>query len=753
MVRKACLKNSVRFFTLLLPALLFVSIGPSAIAVAQQPSPEDLTFGFFMVRSDEHLELLPPANTGWARMAGVAAWGGVELEPGSGVYNFTMPDPIIQEANDLGIQLLLNLNQVHPLDAGANAKALPTDLPAYRNFVQAFVERYDGDGIDDAPTSSVVRYWQIGNEPDSPTEWTDTPENFALFVKESAEAIHLADPTAVVLIGGLARGLVGLQDFYDTVFTTLDGYGGAPYFDVFDVHWFATAMNNNYMGLDNVVVEIKNLFAAHGYGDLPIWVTETATYSDTPDGWDPQTEDDHARDLARRLLHYRSLGMEKVFWTPLKEFHDWKGVPNHYFDNTGLINNPLNDGNADEKKAYYTYLLLASKLDGALVQTDSLFMQRLAESVAKGGEFANYGKTYYAIWVDDPIYEGSLLSFPTDYDTFTVYHLVPDENNEILSEVVESVGGNFEYPLSVNPILVEYSGLDITYPIRGSALNTPTIAVEGVVEIDPEVVFENPPSGSPINVFGSEPNGEFAFSEETFPEGPNTIHLTAQDALGNVSEVSLDFVIDTQAPTITDITEWPDTLEENAPYGVKATIIDADKVVDPVLVYTINGTDTYEAPMELKNNNRWRGEIPRQPVGTEISYYVKAGDAAGNQATGPSALNPLTFDILASVSAWLAPVNTGLCREASLEVDANVYNFGPYDRTYNVKIIVTLPDARELLMNDVNLLFGAGEHKSQRLTHLIPPKAPLGTYTYSLIVSGPAGKEYVRSAFAFTIHY
>ncbi len=380
-----------------IPLIMLLVFGLPAIVAAQQPPPENLTYGFFMLRYSEQLEDVPALNVRWVRMGGLAAWNLVEPNPGSGIYNFSQPDQIIAEAANLNLSLLLTFAHRNDNDPGASIKALPTDMNAYKAFVRAFVERYDGDGVDDAPASPVVRYWQVGNEPDNVdengvrVEWNDTPENYALFLNETTTVIREANPGAVVLIAGLAQGRRGLNDFYEPMFVALDGYGAGPRFDIFDVHWFGQTATNDYMGLDNVMLDIRTMLEALGYGGTAIWVTETATYSDTPVGLPTQTEQEHARDLAKRLIHYRGLGAEKVFWTPLTEFHNWNGEPNSYFDNTGLINNPLNDGNSSKKKAYYTCQFLASKIDGAVVAVDSPFMQLVASSVFQGCEFSADG--------------------------------------------------------------------------------------------------------------------------------------------------------------------------------------------------------------------------------------------------------------------------------------------------------------------------------------------------------------------------
>ncbi|MBI4831185.1 MAG: hypothetical protein HY801_06455, partial [Candidatus Lindowbacteria bacterium] len=360
-------------------------------------------------------------------------------------------------------------------------------------------------------------------------------------------------------------------------------------FDAFDIHWFGSALNNDYFGIRAVVDEVRNLLAAHGYGATPIWATETATYSDTPEGWSTQTQIEQARDLAKRLIYYRSLDIGKIFWTPLIEFHEWKGIPNQYFDNTGLINNPQNDGDSSEKKAYFTYQFLASKLDGAVVQFDSEFMQRIAASVARGCEFSNNNRSYYAIWFDDPAYAGSTVSFPTAYETFKVYTLVPNESNEIPVEVVQRVDGKFEYVLGMDPILIEYTPIEVTYPQANSSLDTPAVAVEGFVDMGQEVTFVNPPDGSPVMATGDPVDGSFLFSAQTFPEGLNTIHLSVQHAPGVSSEIYVDFVVDTQPPAISNVTALHDTTDVIGPYAVEATITDGDQVLSAKLCYTIDG--------------------------------------------------------------------------------------------------------------------------------------------------------------------
>ncbi len=70
-------------------------------------------------------------------------------------------------------------------------------------FVRNIVERYDGDGDEDAEGSPRIAIWQIGNEPNHWETWAGTPAEYATYLSVGYNAIKAADPTALVATGGL----------------------------------------------------------------------------------------------------------------------------------------------------------------------------------------------------------------------------------------------------------------------------------------------------------------------------------------------------------------------------------------------------------------------------------------------------------------------------------------------------------------------------------------------------------------------
>src|SRR5205085_2459864 len=102
----------------------------------------------------------------------------------------------------------------------------PLNINDWLTYVRNVVERYDGDGLDDAPGSPRMAYWEVWNEENIALFWPTKPDaaEYSALLKATAQTIRAADPNAKVVLGGLANADSGyLQALYDL--------GGAPDFD------------------------------------------------------------------------------------------------------------------------------------------------------------------------------------------------------------------------------------------------------------------------------------------------------------------------------------------------------------------------------------------------------------------------------------------------------------------------------------------------------------------------------------------
>lgn len=187
----------------------------------------------------------------------------------------------------------------------------PCDMNAYREFVRAGVERYDGDGINDMPGLRYpVQHWEVFNEPsmkDLPPFYDFTPEDYFNLLKATFEEIKAACPGCKVVQGGVAGIAPEKVEFLRSYLEL----GGANYFDIANVHFIHSG------DFDTLNVRpFKQILQEYGI-DKPIWVTEVQIESGP--GADPPylTENEAAVLLVKGYVRTFALRAEKLFYVVL----------------------------------------------------------------------------------------------------------------------------------------------------------------------------------------------------------------------------------------------------------------------------------------------------------------------------------------------------------------------------------------------------------------------------------------------------
>jgi len=386
-------------------------------------------------------------------------------------------------------------NEMHILANISDEHLIPlihANQDKYFDFVYRLVERYDGDenlgcilnnGVDcykkgdgQYPSQKVItalkvnpiKYWQVGNKVGKDT-------SFAMVQRITYNAIKLADSSAKVLMGGDGGN-------YLEIFKALNG----KYIDIMDVHFFGFA-DGDYKGGKHSAVENmrKWLTQAHYPNDIPLWVTETGTYSGTPGGYDGrpekisfeyQSEQQQASDLLRRYVWLLSQGAGKIFWAyGLAE--GYGPADNDFWDNTGLIYDgqppfkvgglPNDMGKKVKKLSYYTYKLMTQKLEGS----DWRFIKEIyAQDNVFIYSFIRNGKTFYTAWWDywkEPELKSKTVSFKMeDCNSVTITQAVPNaktgleidskEYRKFFSKKIKTVVNNrLMLTLERNPVFIE----------------------------------------------------------------------------------------------------------------------------------------------------------------------------------------------------------------------------------------------------------------------------------------------------------
>ena len=196
---------------------------------------------------------------------------------------------------------------------------LPDDMAKYSAYVQALVERYDGDGVDDMPQlRSPVRYWEVDNEPDlknsivargarSPYDASSfcKPAEYAQVLLSSASAIKAAFPEAKVLNAGLYRPFSEQGSGYFRDLVAVPGVLAA--IDILSVHTYHDDLDG-----ERLAVGVRNLrFYAP---TKPVWVTETSL------GTNAQISvEEQGRMVATFTARVALEGADKLFWHTLAD--------------------------------------------------------------------------------------------------------------------------------------------------------------------------------------------------------------------------------------------------------------------------------------------------------------------------------------------------------------------------------------------------------------------------------------------------
>ena len=163
----------------------------------------------FPGKQDEYYRVLKEAGLGVIRLG--VSWQ--YREPRRGEYNWRALDKQIIALQRLGIKPFLTLYTDASWGVRDRKSPVKNKRPKNANQWQAFVhnlvERYDGDGKNDAPQlKGKVIYYQVANEwvsnKNKSGGWNGSADELIEFINLSYDAVKEADPEAIFVMGGVA---------------------------------------------------------------------------------------------------------------------------------------------------------------------------------------------------------------------------------------------------------------------------------------------------------------------------------------------------------------------------------------------------------------------------------------------------------------------------------------------------------------------------------------------------------------------
>ncbi len=378
-----------------LSASLAMASLPSPMAVAS-PQPAAMS-AFGMNTYFSGLERLPqnrnddlPALIAVTRDLGTAwvreeiSWA--NLEPGRGVFTWSLMDAAITAAAEAGFGIIGMVLTTPAWARVSNCAARisqyggtqdywcpPADPQDFARFVSAVVERYDGDGFNDAPGSPRIAAWQIWNEPNNWTTWPGEASEYGALLAAGYAAAKAADPTAIVATGGVYIFDGGTRtggnrdglEFLGAAFTAVPAASAS--FDALAIHPYLPDTAPDRSGLFGLVSLWGRIKNARGWLDtrrgphIPLWISELGWSTCSASSAVCRTEQEQANYLVRSHGIALALGVQHINWFQLEDKFDRPATD--LWGNAAILRN-RNQGYA-RKPAANAYATLTAQLGGA----------------------------------------------------------------------------------------------------------------------------------------------------------------------------------------------------------------------------------------------------------------------------------------------------------------------------------------------------------------------------------------------------
>lgn len=162
-------------------------------------------------RNSARIDSLRKSGANWVRVP--LHWRLVEptdTTPDQYIWNHA--DRTVAAALEAGVTLILTHGSNPAWAASsANGPVDRTSLDEVAEYLAALAERYDGDGMDDAPGSPIVQHFELYDELDygaanqGGVRWQEASHHYGLLLRTVYPAIKAANPDAQVIFGGMSH--------------------------------------------------------------------------------------------------------------------------------------------------------------------------------------------------------------------------------------------------------------------------------------------------------------------------------------------------------------------------------------------------------------------------------------------------------------------------------------------------------------------------------------------------------------------
>lgn len=214
------------------------------------------------------------------------SWANIQ-HGGRDRYRWELFDRVVTAASERGLTVLPVLAYTPPWARPPNCdspKCAPADPAAFAAYADAAARRYAPRGI---------TTWEVWNEPNLVGFWepAPAPDAYAVLLAATAGALRAADPSARVILGGLAAtatqdGNISATDFLVSVSArganrVVDAVGYHPY-TYPHLPSAKTSFGTAWERMTTGPESLRSVLTTYGTPRLPVWITEVGAPTGGP---------------------------------------------------------------------------------------------------------------------------------------------------------------------------------------------------------------------------------------------------------------------------------------------------------------------------------------------------------------------------------------------------------------------------------------------------------------------------------------
>ena len=415
--------------------------------------------GFLSTKNyEKSLSYMAEVGAGTARF--MARWGGLhwgDVEKQKGSYDWTSTDAYYLAAKQNNLEIVVDLYTNSPEWSPVYKKCAigypGPDMDSYLKFVEAAVERYDGDGINDASGSPVVKEWILGVELErGDPEWTClSSEEYADTYAQTYKVIKKVNPNAIVvpaetnILGHVIEKKT--DTFFPVILIKIKEKG--IQIPIYPIHFYPSKEIYTPNALIYSIETTKKLLADIGYSsvlqitDMDVWIKQNNL---------TEGRKVAASSLVKFYVMALAHGVKKVIWAQLSD-----GVYETTYE-SGLISKE----DSTKNLLFYSYKLMTEKLMGSNFDQ----IEKISE-VSNGlyvYKFIKDGKNIWVVWVDNSTGSQSatitniksnnvkITEAASKYDTGIE---ITDYLTAFNTEIKQVDGGKIDLNISEIPVYIE----------------------------------------------------------------------------------------------------------------------------------------------------------------------------------------------------------------------------------------------------------------------------------------------------------